>query len=97
MPAEGGEPAAVSVSVQARVRVRVRVRLRVPVRVKVRVRVKVKVRVRAEPLPTASPLWLHPKVTVTPHNAAVTQPEDVARAFAANLARFEQAIALPRP
>ena len=51
----------------------------------------------AEPLPTASPLWQHPKVTVTPHNAAVTQPEDVARAFAANLARFEQAIALPRP
>jgi len=29
-------------------------------------------------------------VTVTPHNAAVTQPEDVAAAFAANLARFEE-------
>ena len=27
---------------------------------------------------------------MTPHNAAVTQPDDVAAAFAANLARFQQ-------
>lgn len=42
-----------------------------------------------EPLPSSSPLWRHPKVVVTPHNAAVTQPEDVVEAFAANLDRYE--------
>ena len=42
-----------------------------------------------EPLDAGSPLWSHPKVTVTPHNAAVTAPEDVAAAFADNLERYE--------
>ena len=42
-----------------------------------------------EPLSTASPLWHHPHVTVTPHNSAVTQPSDVAEAFADNLGRYE--------
>jgi glyoxylate/hydroxypyruvate reductase A len=28
-----------------------------------------------EPLPADSPLWTHPKVTVTPHNAADSEPE----------------------
>jgi glyoxylate/hydroxypyruvate reductase A len=28
-----------------------------------------------EPLPASSPLWTHPKVTVTPHNAADSEPE----------------------
>src|SRR5262245_15567017 len=27
-----------------------------------------------EPLPAASPLWTHPKVTITPHNAAASDP-----------------------
>ena len=36
-----------------------------------------------EPLPGASPLWRHPKVTITPHNAATSDP----RAFAANVLR----------
>mmetsp|Transcript_50151 Transcript_50151/g.131987 ORF Transcript_50151/g.131987 Transcript_50151/m.131987 type:complete len:168 (-) Transcript_50151:231-734(-) len=43
-----------------------------------------------EPLPASSALWSHPKVTVTPHISAVTQPGDVADAFAVNFARFEQ-------
>lgn len=42
-----------------------------------------------EPLTTSSALWHHPRVTVTPHNSAVTLPSDVAEAFAANLERYE--------
>jgi glyoxylate/hydroxypyruvate reductase A len=30
-----------------------------------------------EPLPVSSPYWLHPKVTVTPHNAAVSVPHAI--------------------
>ena len=41
-----------------------------------------------EPLPADSFLWRHPKVTVTPHNAARSFPRDVAKAFAANLTKF---------
>ncbi|RWR03416.1 bifunctional glyoxylate/hydroxypyruvate reductase A [[Pantoea] beijingensis] len=29
-----------------------------------------------EPLPTTHPLWLHPRVAITPHNAAVTLPDE---------------------
>lgn len=42
-----------------------------------------------EPLPVESKLWAHPKVTVTPHNSAVTQPSDVVAAFEENLERYE--------
>lgn len=36
-----------------------------------------------EPLPAASPFWAHPNVTVTPHNAAASDP----RALVANVLR----------
>ena len=36
-----------------------------------------------EPLPATSPLWAHPKVTITPHNAAASDP----RALVANVLR----------
>lgn len=32
-----------------------------------------------EPLPSASPLWRHPRVVVTPHNAAESEPAAIAR------------------
>jgi glyoxylate/hydroxypyruvate reductase A len=32
-----------------------------------------------EPLPPASPLWRHPRVVVTPHNAAESAPSAIAR------------------
>ena len=42
-----------------------------------------------EPLRAESSLWAHPKATITSHNSAVTQLEDVAVAFADNLGRYE--------
>lgn len=42
-----------------------------------------------EPLPTESPLWTHPLVTVTPHNAAMSEPEAVASLIATQIRRME--------
>jgi glyoxylate/hydroxypyruvate reductase A len=42
-----------------------------------------------EPLPTSSPLWLHPRVTVTPHNAAMSDPDAIASAIAEQIRRHE--------
>jgi glyoxylate/hydroxypyruvate reductase A len=42
-----------------------------------------------EPLPDASPLWTHPNVTVTPHNAAASVPSALVRNMLAQIERFE--------
>jgi glyoxylate/hydroxypyruvate reductase A len=42
-----------------------------------------------EPLPPDSPFWAHPRVTLTPHNAATSDPDAVAAFVAAQIRRFE--------
>ena len=42
-----------------------------------------------EPLPSGSPFWTHPKVVLTPHNAADTDPDEISKYVARQIARFE--------
>jgi glyoxylate/hydroxypyruvate reductase A len=41
-----------------------------------------------EPLPRAHPFWAHPKLTVTPHIASITNPDTAADSVAENLRRL---------
>lgn len=43
-----------------------------------------------EPLPKASPLWHHDKVTITPHISAVSQPQIVLKYIRDGIAAFER-------
>ncbi len=43
-----------------------------------------------EPLPPDSPFWTHPNVTLTPHNAADTDPDSISRYVAAQIDAFER-------
>ncbi|MDE2182666.1 MAG: glyoxylate/hydroxypyruvate reductase A [Alphaproteobacteria bacterium] len=43
-----------------------------------------------EPLPADSPLWAHPKVSITPHIAAISQPDVVVRYALDGIAAFER-------
>lgn len=47
-----------------------------------------------EPLPTDSPFWSHPKVVLTPHNAADTDPDEISKYVAQQIERFEAGGAL---
>jgi glyoxylate/hydroxypyruvate reductase A len=48
----------------------------------------------AEPLPADSPFWTHPKVVLTPHNAADTDPDEISKYVARQIERFEAGGAL---
>src|SRR6516225_3359457 len=47
-----------------------------------------------EPLPQDSRLWSHPKIVLTPHNAADTDPDEISKYVARQIARFEAGGAL---
>lgn len=42
-----------------------------------------------EPLPASSPLWTQPNVQITPHNAAMSDPDAIATAIARQITRHE--------
>ena len=42
-----------------------------------------------EPLPADSPFWEHPKILLTPHNAADTDPDEISKYVARQIERFE--------
>lgn len=42
---------------------------------------------RTEPLPEDHPFWRHPRVTVTPHNASVTDPDSAGRQVVEDIRR----------
>ncbi len=42
-----------------------------------------------EPLPASSPLWAHPKITITPHNAADSDADTISRLVASQIERVE--------
>ncbi|MCP3869566.1 MAG: glyoxylate/hydroxypyruvate reductase A [Gammaproteobacteria bacterium] len=47
-----------------------------------------------EPLPPESPLWSHPRVTVTPHNAATSDPRSIAAFIIRQIRGYESGKAL---
>lgn len=48
----------------------------------------------AEPLPPDSPIWAHPKITVTPHIAGITEPGAALAYVEDGIRRAEQGLAL---
>jgi glyoxylate/hydroxypyruvate reductase A len=43
-----------------------------------------------EPLPPDSSFWNHPRVTVTPHNASLTDPDGAVREVVENIGRIRR-------
>lgn len=48
----------------------------------------------SEPLDVASPIWAHPRIVVTPHNAAESTTESIVSYFLSQIARHERGDAL---
>ncbi|HCP01654.1 MAG: glyoxylate/hydroxypyruvate reductase A [Alphaproteobacteria bacterium] len=49
---------------------------------------------RTEPLPADHPFWDHPQITVTPHNAAITDPRSIVIQILADIERHTSGAAL---
>ncbi|MDE2383871.1 MAG: glyoxylate/hydroxypyruvate reductase A [Alphaproteobacteria bacterium] len=49
---------------------------------------------KTEPLPASSGLWRHPRVTLTPHAAADSEPGTICAYVAGQIARFEKGLPL---
>lgn len=47
-----------------------------------------------EPLPAESPLWTHPKVTITPHNAGDLEPRELVTSVFEQIERLERGLPL---
>lgn len=47
-----------------------------------------------EPLPADSPLWTHPKIFITPHNAAQSDPKALTKYVLGQIDRFERGLPL---
>jgi glyoxylate/hydroxypyruvate reductase A len=47
-----------------------------------------------EPLPADSPLWTHPKLFITPHNAAQSDPKALTKYVLGQIERFERGLPL---
>ncbi|WP_448954200.1 2-hydroxyacid dehydrogenase [Labrys neptuniae] len=50
-----------------------------------------------EPLPVESPLWEHPRVTITPHNSAISDEDAVGRFVLRQIERHEQGLPFEAP
>ena len=49
---------------------------------------------RSEPLPQSSPIWRHPKILISPHSAADSEPATICEYIARQISKFEKTAVL---